>query len=104
MSVTKRALFDTGYFNNLASKEEREGTMSKQLHRKMTGYSHVLTIYSSLSNTDKAYITRGDDERAKTIRGLLKDIKKHRTEALADQLLPLLIEVKKLGESSEQKI
>lgn len=69
-----------------------------QLHKHMTGYQHVIQIYSSLSNTDKAYIQRGTDARATKIRELLKKIKAHRhVESLADELLPLLVEVRELG-------
>lgn len=66
----------------------------------MSGYAHAVKFYNSLSNTDKAYIQRSDDKKAIKIRALLKDIKKHRSEALADELLPLLHEVKVLGEQA----
>lgn len=72
--------------------------MNKQIIKKVTLLEQVQYFYNSLSNTDKEYIRRGIDDRARRIKQLIREFKKYRKQEQAGELLSLLSEVKKLGE------
>lgn len=77
---------------------DREKLIKHQLERRMNPYQAVMLAYGNLSNTDKEYIRRETDGRAKELQQGLKRIRSRRSdEELGAKLLRLLAEVKALG-------